>query len=243
MIDSVADNLFQMMKSPPYLIRAQGPIAIFTRPEFKSERFSYPCITPSAARGLIEAVLWKPAMAWHVDKIHLLKPIEWTSFRRNEVGSKASAPGQSVIQHGGTAPSLLADRDRVMRNTVALKNVDYVIEAHFTLTERASTGDTTRKFHEMFVRRLTKGQCFQQPYFGCRECIANLDLLEELPPSIPDSKDLGIMLWDIDYAASPLKDRNSPVFFHASLQNGTLVVPPTADAAHQTLLQNTVESC
>jgi len=231
------------MKSPTYLIRAHGPLAIFTRPEFKSERFSYPCITPSAARGLIEAVLWKPAIAWHIEKIHILKPIEWTSFRRNEVGSKASAPSQNTIINGGEAHSLIADRDRVIRNTVALKNVDYAIEAHFTMTNRAGQGDSAMKFHEMFTRRLSKGQCFQQPYFGCRECIANLEPLDQLPSPTALDKDLGIMLWDINYAASSKTERNTPVFFQAIVENGTLIVPPSIEAAQQSLLKHTVESC
>lgn len=231
------------MKSPTYIIRAKGPLAIFTRPEFKSERFSYPCITPSAARGLVEAVLWKPAIAWHISKIHILSPIKWTSFRRNEVSSKASAPSKSIITNGGPAPYLHADRDRAMRNTVALSNVEYAIELHFTMTSKAGIGDNLNKFHEMFVRRMSKGQHFQQPYFGCRECIADLELIEETPTAIPDSKDLGIMLWDIDYKGSEKDDRSIPIFFHAQLENGTITVPQNPDEARQSLLKYTVESC
>lgn len=231
------------MKSPTYLIQAQGPLAIFTRPEFKSERFSYPCITPSAARGLVEAVLWKPAIAWHIEKIHILKPIKWTSFRRNEVGSKASPASRATIANGGEAPHLLADRDRVMRNTVALQNVGYAIELHFTMTSRAGQGDNPTKFHEMFTRRMSKGQNFQQPYFGCRECIADLELLETLPPTAAITKDLGIMLWDIDYKGSGSDDRSSPIFFHAQVNDGTIIIPATAEEAHQSLLTNTIGSC
>lgn len=231
------------MKSPNYIIRAKGPLAIFTRPEFKSERFSYPCITPSAARGLVEAVLWKPAIAWHISKIHVLRPIKWTSFRRNEVSSKASAPSKSVITNGGPAPYLHADRDRAMRNTVALSEVEYAIELHFTMTSRAGTGDNLNKFHEMFIRRMSKGQHFQQPYFGCRECIADLELVEEIPPTIPDTKDLGIILWDIDYKGSKKDDRSTPIFFHAQMRNGSITIPETADEARQSLLKYTVESC
>jgi CRISPR-associated protein Cas5d len=230
------------MKSPTYIIKTKGPIAIFTRPEFKSERFSYPCITPSAARGLVEAVLWKPSIAWHVEKIHLLKPIKWTSFRRNEVGSKAS-PSKSLIEKGGQPPVIYADRDRVMRNTVALKDVEYIIEYHFTMTSKAGPEENITKFHEMFTRRISKGQSFHQPYFGCRECIADLELLEELPEPITLTKDLGIMLWDIDYAASSRKERNVPIFFHAHMKDGTITVPPTQEAAEQSLLNNTVGLC
>ena len=231
------------MKSPNYIIRAKGPLAIFTRPEFKSERFSYPCITPSAARGLVEAVLWKPAIAWHISKIHILRPIKWTSFRRNEVSSKASAPSKSIITNGGPAPCLHADRDRAMRNTVALSEVEYAIELHFTMTSRAGTGDNLNKFHEMFIRRMSKGQHFQQPYFGGRECIADLELVEEIPPAIQDTKDLGIILWDIDYKGSKKDDRSTPIFFHAEMRNGSITIPETADEARQSLLKYTVESC
>lgn len=226
------------MKSPTYIIYAKGPLAIFTRPEFKSERFSYPCITPSAARGLIEAVLWKPAILWHVEKIHILSPIKWTSFRRNEVGSKASVKN-AIVKNGGAAP----DRDRVMRNTVALQDVEYAIEVHFTMTSRAGGDDNITKFHEMFTRRMSKGQHFHQPYFGCRECIAALELLKKRPTPITKSKDLGIMLWDIDYQNSKKSDRNTPIFFHAQLEEGTINIPATPDDAHQSLLTHTIESC
>jgi CRISPR-associated protein Cas5d len=231
------------MKSPTYIIHAKGPLAIFTRPEFKSERFSYPCITPSAARGLIEAVLWKPAISWHISKIHILSPIKWTSFRRNEVSSKASHPSKAIMTHGGPAPALHADRDRAMRNTVALNHVEYAIEFHFTMTPKAGPGDNLNKFHEMFTRRMTKGQHFQQPYFGCRECIANLALLEEVPSAIEETKDLGIMLWDIDYKGSGKDDRSSPIFFHAQMENGSVDIPATPAEARQSLLKYTVESC
>ncbi|MFM2197338.1 MAG: type CRISPR-associated protein Cas5 [Verrucomicrobiota bacterium] len=231
------------MKSPTYIIRAKGPLAIFTRPEFKSERFSYPCITPSAARGLVEAVLWKPAITWHISKIHILSPIKWTSFRRNEVSSKATAPSRAIIENGGPAPTLHADKDRAMRNTVALKDVDYAIELHFSMTSRAGQGDNVNKFHEMFIRRMAKGQNFQQPYFGCRECIANLELMEEPPEAIGDTKDLGIILWDIDYKESGKDDRSVPIFFHALLESGTITVPANPDEARQSLLKYTIESC
>lgn len=231
------------MKSQTYIIHAKGPLAIFTRPEFKSERFSYSCITPSAARGLVEAVLWKPAISWHIDKIHVLNPIKWTSFRRNEVASKATAPSKSIIENGGPAPSLHADRDRAMRNTVALKDVDYAIELHFTMTSRAGAGDNITKFHEMFTRRMEKGQTFQQPYFGCRECIADLELLEHIPQPINETKDLGIMLWDIEYKGCEKDDRSTPIFYHAMLENGTIIVPVNPEEARQSLLKYTVESC
>src|SRR5712691_8153028 len=121
-------------KSPTLVIRARGPLACFTRPELKVERVSYPVMTPSAARGLLEAVLWKPAIAWRIKRIRVLKEIKFTAFRRNEVNNKAPAPPIATIKKGGPAPLFFADEDRAQRNTVALSNVDYIVEAHFTFT-------------------------------------------------------------------------------------------------------------
>src|SRR5271165_1614513 len=118
-------------QGPTLRARARGPLACFTRPELKVERFSYPVMTPSAARGLLEAILWKPAIQWQVNRIHVLNEIKFTAFRRNEVNSKALAPSTITIRHGGLAPVFFADEDRAQRNTVALADVDYVIEASF----------------------------------------------------------------------------------------------------------------
>src|SRR6266700_5696730 len=126
-----------MTKSPTMRLRARGPLACFTRPELKVERVSYPVMTPSAARGLLEAVLWKPAIAWHIERIRVLKEIKFTAFRRNEVNTKASTPNLATIRNGGPAPLYFSDDDRAQRNTVALSDVDYVIEAHCTLTGSA----------------------------------------------------------------------------------------------------------
>lgn len=230
------------MKSPTYTIRAKGPLAIFTRPEFKSERFSYPCITPSACRGLIESILWKPAILWKVEKIHILNEINWTSFRRNEVGSKASEPSKTTVKSGGKTNHIIADQDRVMRNTVALKDVSYVIEAHFIMTNKAGKGDNITKFHEMFTRRMRKGQHFQQPYFGCRECPAEIELLDQVPTPIDLTKDLGIMLWDIDYENLVTDDRYNPIFFQANLEAGSLEIPLSKEEANQNLINHTMKS-
>lgn len=138
---------------------------------------------------------------------------------------------------------LYADGDRVIRNTVALQDVEYAIEYFFTTTKKAGPEENVTKFHEMFTRRISKGQYFHQPYFGCRECIADLELLEELPKAEPITKDLGIMLWDIDYTRSGKKERNVPVFFHAHVFEGTLSVPLTKEAAKESLLDNTVGQC
>ena len=199
----------------------EGRWLCFTRPELKVERVSYPVITPSAARGILEAILWKPAISWHIERVRVLKEIKFTAFRRNEVNSKALAPAANVIKNGGTSPLLFADEDRAQRNTVALSDVDYVIEAHFTLTEKAGRDDNLTKFVDMFERRVAKGQHFHQPYFGCREFVAELLPAEDAPAPIDDSRDLGWMLWDIQF--SP--EGNKPLFFPASLDRGVLAVP------------------
>lgn len=209
-------------RSPTLALRARGPLAVFTHPALKAERISVPVMTPSAARGLLEAVLWKPAVAWRIERIKVLAPIRFTAFRRNEVKSKAVAPSAAVIHGGGPAPLFFADDDRAQRNTVALRDVDYVIEAHLTLTERAGPGDNLAKFTDMFRRRVEKGQHFHQPYLGCREFVAEVLPAEGAPAPIAETRELGRILWDIEYGA----DGNRPVFFDATLRNGVLHVPP-----------------
>lgn len=208
-------------------LRARGPLACFTRPELKVERVSYPVMTPSAARGLLEAVLWKPAIAWHIERIRVLKEIKFTAFRRNEVNTKAPTPKLATIKNGGTAPLYFADDDRAQRNTVALSDVDYVVEAYFTWTSSVGSDDNMNKFVEMFTRRVAKGQHFHQPYFGCREFVAEVLAPEDAPPAIAESRDLGLMLWDIRFSV----DGNTPVFFPARLEKGVLEVPASPEAA------------
>jgi CRISPR-associated protein Cas5d len=208
-------------RGPTLRIRACGPLACFTRPELKVERVSYAVVTPSAARGLLEAVLWKPAIAWHVERIQVLKEIKFTSFRRNEVNSKAALPRAAIVDSGGPAPAYFADEDRAQRNTVALSDVDYVIEAHFTMTDKAGQEDNMVKFMEMFNRRVEKGQHFHQPYFGCREFPAEILPLDDHPSPIQETRDLGLMLWDIRFS----EDGNAPIFFRARLKDGVLEVP------------------
>lgn len=208
-------------RSPSLALRARGPLAVFTQPSLKVERFSYSVMTPSAARGILESVLWKPAIVWAVERIRVLRPIQFMAFRRNEVNSKASAPSASLITNGGVAPFLLADEDRAQRNTVALRDVDYVIEARFTLTDRAGPGDNVAKFVDMFSRRVERGQHFQTPFFGCREFVADVLSAEGAPAPIPDTRSLGLVLWDVLYQASG----NRAVYFDAELKQGVLEVP------------------
>jgi CRISPR-associated protein Cas5d len=198
-----------------FRLRARGPAACFSRPELKVERVSYEVMTPSAARGLLEAVLWKPAIRWRVHEITVLAPIAWTSFRRNEVKQRM-APGTTFFADD-------SDR-RAQRNTVALKDVDYVVSASFHLTERAGPEDSVRKFEEMFERRLEKGQTFQAPYLGCREFAAAVEPApEEVRPFQPEvDRPLGWMFYDFDY-----RDGGTvPLFFDARLTGGRLKVPP-----------------
>jgi len=203
-------------------LRAKGPLACFTRPELKVERVSYPVITPSAARGLLEAVLWKPAIAWRVERIHVLKEINFTAFRRNEVNSR-------VPTFKSTPPGdYFADEDRAQRNTVALSDVDYLIEAHFIMTPKAGPDDNVRKFEEMFERRLANGQHFHQPYFGCREFVAAVEHPTGDEQPIPDTRDLGWMLWDIEFGGPK---GNTPRFFPARLESGILHVPRLGGAS------------
>lgn len=214
-----------MRRSASLALRARGPLAVFTRPEFKVERMSYPVMTPSAARGILEAVLWKPAMRWHVERIAVLKPIEFTSFRRNEVNGRAVAPPGQVVASGGEVRMYFADDDRAQRNTVALRDVDYLVEACISLTDRARADDTIEKFAAMFRRRLDNGQSFHQPYLGCRECAADVVLPDGTEVPIDDSRDLGWMLWDIEYGQQGHRAR----FFRGCLERGVLVVPSEPD--------------
>jgi CRISPR-associated protein Cas5d len=207
------------MHSRPFEVRARGPLACFTRPEMKAERVSYEVMTPSAARGLLEAVLWKPAIRWHVQSIAVLAPIRWQSFRRNEVNDRAS-------------PKILdffADERRAQRNTVALRDVDYVITASFALTDKAGPADNMAKFEDMFERRLRKGQSFQQPYLGCRELAAEVEPAPEHYVPIDEGADrpLGLMLYD--FLHNPEGQGARPLFFEARLKRGVLDVPPLAE--------------
>lgn len=214
-------------RGPTLRLRARGPLACFTRPELKVERVSYPVITPSAARGLLEAVLWKPAIRWRIESIHVLREIRFVAFRRNEVSSRAVSPPAGVIKEGGAARPYFADDDRAQRNTLALRDVDYLIEAHCELTSRAGPGENATKFCEIFQRRLAKGQQFHQPYFGCRELAAEVLPADAAPSPIADSRDLGLMLWDVHYGPGPRR----PLFFSARLDQGVLRVPADPEAS------------
>lgn len=205
-------------------IRAQGEYALFTRPEMKVERVSYDVITPSAARGLIEAIYWKPAIRWVIDRIHVLNEIEFTNIRRNEVADKISTAEAERRMNGSAAPFYLdAVSSRQQRAAMVLKNVDYVIEAHFELVpEKAGPEDTVEKHYNVALRRLRKGQYHHAPYLGTREFGAKVELLEDEP--LPQSalagiRELGWMLYDLDFTDAL---NIQPLFFKAELRDGVL---------------------
>lgn len=212
------------MKS--YCLEVTGDFACFTRPEMKVERVSYDVITPSAARSVFEAILWKPAICWHITKIEVLNPIRWTSVRRNEVGAVVSARNVQTAMSTGTGElGLFVEDERQQRAGLFLRDVAYRIHASLEVRQDAGDNNTPPKFWEMFERRATKGQCVNQPYLGCREFACTFRLIEkpasEQPPS-DETRDLGWMLYDLDYAdaADP-----KPKFFRAHLEKGVLAVP------------------
>lgn len=209
-----------------------GEYACFTRPEMKVERVSYDAMTPSAARGILEAIHWKPAIRWVIDRIHVLKPIRFENLRRNELGGKIAAGNVRKAMKAGVTAGLrtFIEDDRQQRAATLLRDAAYVIEAHFVLTAAAGVADTEAKHLAMFNRRAARGQCFHRPYLGTREFAADFALVEDaLPaselPSADQQRDLGWMLHDIDYG-----DDMTPRFFRATLRDGVIDVPPLGAA-------------
>ena len=203
-----------------------GDYALFTRPEMKVERVSYDVMTPSAARGLIEAIYWHPGMKWVIDRIRVCAPIRFSNLRRNEVKSTISArTARTIMERGSGEMYLNTSEDIQQRAALLLRDVHYIIEAHFDMTDRAALGDNPGKFQDIVKRRIQKGQFYYQPCFGCREFPAQFRRCDEIPPCPPElegEKDLGWMLWDIDYSDS---QNIRPLFFRGKLQNGVLEVP------------------
>ncbi len=221
-----------------FCLEVSGPYACFTRPEMKVERVSYDVITPSAARAIFDAILWKPAISWRVQQIDVLAPIRWLSVRRNEVGKLASTRSNGIF----------IEEDRQQRAGLFLRDVKYRLYAEFEFippdkrgktinpvpeylldsveaealhTPDIRTGDTEAKYAAMFERRARKGQCFNQPYFGCREFTAAFRLVSDesdTASAIDETRDLGWMLYDMDYAGA----EPQPQFFRAQLENGVL---------------------
>ena len=203
-------------------IEVWGPMALFSRPELKTERVSYDVITPSAARGLLESVYWHPGLKVVIDRVYVLNKIQFTNVRRNEVKSKASLQQVKGMMGGGTVPMIVSSNDIMQRASTVLRDVHYVIDAHFEMTDKAAPGDNEGKFKDIFRRRIEKGEAYSQPYFGCREFPAHFRSWEGgSVPTSGENRDLGLMLYDMDYS-DPQNIR--PLFFMARLVDGVMQV-------------------
>lgn len=198
-----------------------GKYALFSRPELKVERVSYDVPTPSAARGLVESIYFHPGLKWNIRRIYVLSPIKFTNIRRNEVkGKLLSQDARSAIMGSKSDLYIAASQQIVQRAAMVLQDVHYVIEAEFEMTDKAAPSDNPGKFQDIITRRMAKGQCFHTPYFGCREFPANFrPWVGGSVPTIPETKDLGIMLYDFDYFDPA---NITPLYFHAKLENGVL---------------------
>ncbi len=203
-----------------------GEYACFTRPELKVERVSYDCITPTAARGILEAIYWKPAIRWNIDKIHVIKPIQFTNIRRNEVSEVLKLSNVKKAMDKSEPLFIDAVESRHQRAAMVLRDVEYIIEAHFELTDKAGPEDTEEKHYNIILRRLRNGKCFHHPCLGTREFGASFDIIEQdenLPQSqLPPELDLGYMLLDLNYQVNKDALSVSPTFFRAVLTDGVL---------------------
>lgn len=206
-----------------FKVEVWGDYALYTRPEFKVERVSYDIITPSAARGLLEAIYWKPAVKYIIDKIHVYNEPKFTNIRRNEVSAKISySDAKSLMKGNPTAKGYINTKDVIQqRASMILKDVKYVIEAHFELTDKAGEEDTNEKHYNIMLRRLRNGQFFHQPCLGVREFAANFKIIEDEIPksSLKGERDLGFMLYDLDFSNL---ENIEPTFFRAKMIDGVV---------------------
>ena len=205
-------------------VQVWGDYALFSQPALKVERYSYDVMTPSAARGIMEAIYWHPGLRWRIYRIYVRYPIRFTSVRRNEVKSKITAGNVMQAYNGAQKELYISTKtDIVQRASVLLKDVDYVIEAHFDMTPNANPTDNPGKFKDIVMRRLRKGECFHTPYFGCREFPAHFRLweCEDITTAYDEveEKDFGIMLYDMDYTD---RENIQPTFFRAVMKRGVL---------------------
>ena len=198
-----------------------GAYALFSRPELKVERVSYDVPTPSAVRGIVEAVYYHPGLRWYIDRIHVLNPIRFVSIRRNEVTDKISSHNVRQAAQGGGQPLYLVTSQKIVqRSSLLLQDVHYVIEAHFEMTDKAAPSDNPGKFQDIVTRRMERGQCFHMPYFGCREFPVSFRRWPGGPiPTIDETRDLGLMLYDFDYSDPAAI---TPTYFRARLEHGVL---------------------
>lgn len=236
-----------------HCLEVSGKLALFTRPETKVERLSYDVITPSAARAIFDAILWKPAIRWQVSRIEVCEPIRWTSVRRNEVGAIATLGGIKQAMTTGTGQlGLYVEEERQQRASLMLRDVRYRLHARFERVDpslhrpnfphlagaddtdepqAAREPDTDAKYAAMFERRARKGQCFNQPYLGTRECSCAFRLVDPTadpfmaPVELRGERDLGWMLYDMDFGAPPYADPR-PLFYRPTLRDGIITVPP-----------------
>jgi len=209
---------------PPVTVRVWGDFACFTRPEMHVERVSYPVMTPSAARGVLESIFWKPEFSWRVQRIAVLRPIRHFAVLRNETTEKPT-PGSilDLLRKGGRhSPLVIDDDSRAQRNTLGLRDVAYRIEARVHLREGAAPKDEV-KCREQFARRINRGQCYLRPCLGCREFAAHFGPADDAEPSVDVTEDLGQVLFDIRYEQGT--GRGTPAFFEAHLEAGVLCVP------------------
>lgn len=206
-----------------YCLEIAGEFACFTRPEMKVERVSYDVITPSAARAVFEAILWKPAIRWHVRRIEVLNPVRWINLRRNEVASVISTRNvQEAMSAGQGDLALYVEDDRQQRAGLFLRDVAYRLHADLEVRDDRDDPAPQQKYFAMFERRAKSGQCVNQPYLGCREFAARMRLVEDParePLPVSDTRDLGWMLYDLDFS-----DRNDPkpIFFRARMTAGVI---------------------
>lgn len=210
----------------PISLEVWGDYACFTRPEMKTERVSYDVMTPSAARGLMESIYWHPGMRWIIDRIHVCAPVRFTNLRRNEVKSTINARSARTVMERGTGELyLVTSQDIQQRAALLLRDVRYVIDAHFEITSQTAASDNAGKFQDIIKRRIRRGQFYSKPYFGCREFPAHFRACEALlpcPEELKGMRDLGYMLWDLDYSDP---ENITPLFFRAALRDGVLDVP------------------
>lgn len=211
------------MSDVPLAVRVWGDFACFTRPEMKVERVTYPVPTPSAARGVLEAIFWKPEFSWRVESIAILNPIRYFSILRNEVNDRQSLRAVQKWAEAGGGYRADDQRNRAQRHTLALRDVDYLITAQIALRPHAT--DDSAKYRDQFRRRVRDGRCFATPYLGCREFSAGFGQPDGTEQPIDLSEDLGPMLLDLDYASDG-SGRGVPRFFNARIEQGVLSVPP-----------------
>ncbi|GAB6088495.1 type I-C CRISPR-associated protein Cas5c [Spirochaeta dissipatitropha] len=206
-----------------FCLEVEGEYACFTRPEMKVERVSYDVITPSAARGIFEAILWKPAISWQIKRIEVLNPVRWTSVRRNEVGSYISPRTDGVF----------IEDTRQQRAGLLLRDVRYRLYAELRFTPghgEDRKDENPAKYNAMFERRAQKGQCFNQPYLGCREFSCRFKLIDnddsDRTKPVLEDMDLGFMLYDMQFPNPSDEDQEiRPAFYRPIMKQGVIEVP------------------